>query len=152
MDSKFNAVLSALKIADKGESHIWIYTSYQSTISYLYSSLSEYYPKAFRIHGGLPPGEVAASFDRFQDGGGILIASTMLLTGVQLPVDTLILYDIPESEVLLYQLFSRRFVRPQAETNRPMQIVALNDVSNVLSSEAKRLRKLQSIVEQLTEE
>ncbi|MEO7839167.1 MAG: DEAD/DEAH box helicase family protein [Anaerolineales bacterium] len=152
VDSKFNALLKVIKDIQNKKQNTWIYASYQSTISYLHSSLSETSPNIYQIHGQMPSRQASETIQRFRDEGGILIASTSLLKGVDLPLDSLVLYDIPESENLMYVTFTRLSNPSRKKTNEPLSIFVFDDISKAQKSEQGRLRKLQGFLQKLVQE
>lgn len=148
VDSKFNALLSYLKESKKQASRVWIYASYKSTISYLFSSLKESFQKVYFLHGQMPSSDVQSELEKFIIDGGILIASSSLLKGVDLNLDSLVLYDVPESENLIYFVLSRAILPANSSSPlNPIDIVIVSDTSAVLRTEKTRKDRLVKILE-----
>lgn len=151
VDSKFNALLNYLKEHTNQSSRVWIYASYTSTLTYLFSSLKESFEKIHVLHGQMPTSDVQAELSEFKIDGGILIASTNLLKGVDLNLDTLVFYDVPGSENLLYFILSRSTLPDDNSfTLNPIEVAIMNDVSGVLRSEKARDDRLKKILESTT--
>ena len=146
VDSKFNALLSTLNPQGVALGRIWIYAAYRNTVDYLYSSLAETFINVHKIHGSMDTGSVSEAMERFRNEGGILIASGTALMGLTLSIDTLVLYDVPESSASIYQIISRFLFIPDDKSNDPVSIIGLLDKSGILSSENKRLKNFQDLV------
>jgi hypothetical protein len=94
--------------------------------------------------------QIVEAIDLFTANGGILIASLSLLKGFDLPIDTLILYDIPDNENLVFGILSRALFHMSIEgSEKPINIYALNDGSGVLKSEEIRLQRFQEYVNKI---
>jgi hypothetical protein len=153
VDSKLNALLSLFADRNISKSKTWVYASYLSTISYLYSSLREKYKNIYQVSSQLESSKNADALNRFKSYGGTLIASVHFLKGLELPVDNLILYDVPESKELMYLIASRVLhsrTRDSKSTN--INIIMLNDVSEVARTEKTRLQGFQKFLEQLIQD
>lgn len=148
VDSKFNALLNYLKEHTNQSSRVWIYASYKSTLTYLFSSLKESFEKIYVLHGQMPTSDIQAELSKFKIDGGILIASTNLLKGVELNFDTLVFYDVPESENLMYIVLSRSTLLADSSfTLNPIEVAIMSDTSGVLQSEKTRENRLIKMVE-----
>ena len=146
VDSKFNALLSTLNPQEVAHGKIWIYTAYRNTIDYLYSSLAEIFINVHKLHGSMDTGSVSETINLFKNEGGILLASGMTLMGLTLPIDTLVLYDVPENPASIYQIISRFLFIPSDEPKSPISIIGFQDKSGALPSENKRLKNFQDLV------
>jgi hypothetical protein len=156
VDSKFNILSQVLpqvlRDRDTIRQKTWIYASFQSTIAYLHSSLREFAHNIYQIHGQMPSHNVTDYIQQFRNEGGILIASTNRLASINLRIDNLILYDIPESESLTYNIFTQ-LSRPLAvRADGSVNVFILADTTDILTSEQVRLRKLQRLIQQLIHE
>jgi ERCC4-related helicase len=152
VDSKFNALLQAIQGMETIKRRTWIYASYKSTISYLHSSLKEFAPSIFQIHGQMSSFNVTENIQRFRNDGGILISSTSRLSNVNLRLDNLIMYDTPESETLIYKILSQ-LTRPSiGNVDLPANFFVLSDTTDALVAEQVRFRKLRGALEQLVQE
>jgi hypothetical protein len=150
VDSKFNALIKNINEFRQDKHRIWIYAAYKSTITYLYSSIREMIPYTYQIHGQMSSYQIVEAIDLFTANGGILIASLSLLKGFDLPIDTLILYDIPDNENLVFGILSRALFHMSIEgSEKPINIYALNDGSGVLKSEEIRLQRFQEYVNKI---
>ena len=151
VDSKFNALLNYLKEHKNQSSRIWIYASHKSTLTYLFSSLKESFEKIYVLHGQMPTSDIQTELGKFEIDGGILIASTNLLKGVDLNFDTLVFYDVPESENLLYFVLSRSTLPDDSNfTVNPIEVAIMSDTSGVVRSEKTREDRLRKILESTT--
>jgi superfamily II DNA or RNA helicase len=152
IDSKFNLLSQVVNNIRHKQQRTWIYTSYQSTISFLHSSLSEQVENVFQIHSQIPPRITSESIQRFKENGGFLISSTSQLMGIDLALDNLILYDMPESENLIYTIFTRISGSSQEKHRDPVNMIVFDDTSNAIKSERNRLEKMQRFLQQIIQE
>ncbi len=152
IDSKFNALSQMVKAVQHKEQRTWIYASYQSTISFLNSSLNEPAKNVYQIHGQMPSYDASEAIRRFKEDGGFLISSTSRLMGINFALDSLILYDTPENENLIYTIFTRISGSSPQKPTEPVNIIAFDDISNAIKSERKRLERMQRLLQQLLQE
>jgi hypothetical protein len=76
-----------------------------------------------------------------------MVASSIIATGVDLPLDLLVFYDIPDNEVIVLQMLSKLFRSADIElAQQPAEICTFYDESKVLSSEISRYAKLQKTI------
>ena len=150
VDSKFNVLLNLIDERKLNNSRTWVYSSYLTTITFLNSSLSEKYKNIYQVSSQLEFQKRNRTLERFNSSGGTLIASAHFLKGLELTLDNIILYDIPESKELMYLILTRaRNDNTQSNINAKLNIFVLNDVSKVSLSEQKRMRSFQKFVEEL---
>jgi hypothetical protein len=103
-----------------------ILTTYRATLCYLQTALEELGFAPYVLHGALPFEERFQAVHGFQEHGGILLATTALMTGgLSMPqADSLVMYDLPHSQIMLQQILGcfQRFGR-----KTPLRITVLND-------------------------
>lgn len=150
IDSKLDALLTFFINNQVNEKRTWIYTPYLSTISYLFGSISEIATNVYQMSSQVEQNKNLESINHFKSSGGTLIASTHFLKGLSIPTNNLILYDIPQGENLIYLILSRVLYNMVPDNlHNPVNIVLLNDTSNILSSEKQRLQSFQKFAEQI---
>ena len=150
-ESKFDALQGYIHNTHLGR-NILVQSSYAATISFLFSSLSEEMEKVYQVSNILPHERNRSTLDEFGREGGVLIASTTFLIGVDLEIDELILYDIVNNPTLIRQNVAKLFrIRQEAPSQHPIEkrIIVLRDQSKVIPTEEKRLSQLRRIVRQL---
>ena len=150
-DSKFDALQGYIHNIHL-DRHILVQSSYAATISFLFSSLSEEMEKVYQVSNILPYERNISTLDKFGREGGVLIASTTFVIGVDLEIDELILYDIVNNPTLIRQNVAKLFrIRQEAPSQHPIEkrIIVLRDHSKVIPTEEKRLSQLRRIVRQL---
>jgi len=148
VDAKFQALAKALQSAghkDSG-SHTWVYASYRATISYVASSLGELAERVYQLYGSLSPQEAQRSISEFRTDGGILVSSSALLEGADFTTDTLVLYDIPDSRNVIYQLVSRLILSRSASSGTRPTILVLHDTSSTIPMEERRFQKFTTVI------
>jgi hypothetical protein len=152
VDSKFNILSQVVRNIQGTKQRTWIYASYQSTISFLSSALSEIKNDVYQLHGQISSRDSSELIQRFRRDGGFLISSTSPLKGIDLALDNLILYDTPESESLIYTIFTRISGLSREKISEPVNIILFDDMTNTIKSERKRLEKLDKFLQQLIQE
>jgi superfamily II DNA or RNA helicase len=111
-DSKlkgFTQLLVDEKTAQKLPSFICILTQYQATLFCVQAALEDLGFAHYVLHGGLPFEERFNAIREFQSNGGILLATAAVMSeGVNLPqVESVVLYDLPQSRLMLQQILGR---------------------------------------------
>jgi hypothetical protein len=110
-DSKLKGLTHLLMESQKRESSprtTCIHTKYRATLSYIQTALDELGFATFALHGSLNVSERFKVLDEFQNHGGILIATTAVMEGLNMPkVESLIMYDLPKSRLILQQILGR---------------------------------------------
>jgi hypothetical protein len=149
-DSKLNALQELFTNKKLGESRTWVYALYLSTISYLYISLSDKFSNIYEISSRTEYGFNAEALRTFRSNGGTLVASAHFLRGLDLPISNIVLYDVPKNKELIYVILSRA-LSPRMSNNYDdgVNIFILNDISDAIDSESKRIQDFQKIVEQI---
>jgi len=148
VDSKLNALVNKLKALWTGPgvpTAMCILTEYRATLFYLQTKLGEMGLKAYVLHGSMSLDERVRNVQEFRQHGGILLATTAMgATGLNLPqVESLILYDLPRSPLILEQIYGRfqRFGRTV-----PLKLSVLYDSDKVDSASAVILDRLRIMV------
>ena len=148
VDSKLNAFvnkLAAMRADHSAPTAMCILTEYRATLFYLQTQLEETALNSYVLHGSIPFDERAHNVQGFKQHGGILLATTaMVTTGFDLPqVESLILYDLPRSPLMLQQVYGRfqRFGRTE-----PLRLSVLCDPNRANSAATMIVDKLREIV------
>lgn len=153
VDSKLNALLALFADRKLSKARTWVYASYLTTISYLYSSISEKYTNIYQVSSQLESSKNTDALHRFKSSGGTLIASAHFLKGLDLPINNLVLYDVPESKELINLIISRALLGSVPEgSGHTINVVLLNDTSDVLRSEKTRLQGFRKFTEQILQD
>lgn len=85
-----------------------ILTKYGSTLDYIYSSLDDVGFVTFALRASKDFDVKIQEIEEFQEHEGILISTLAALEGLSMPnVNSLILYDIPQSPLVLRQILGR---------------------------------------------
>lgn len=111
-DSKLKALTQLLMHAKTNGTlprSMCILTKYRATLFYIQTALEELGFAAYILHGTLPFDERSHAVHGFQEHGGILLATTALMVeGFSMPqVDSLVMYDLPRSQLMLQQILGR---------------------------------------------
>ena len=141
-DRKLGALLQLLaELTKKRSGHlsrICIYSSFRDTVSYLSSSVVDAGFVAYQIVGAMAIGERERSLREVLEQGGILIATSVSLEGMDLTtVDSVIHYDLPGSEI---EMEARRSRVDRIGRTRPYTAHIFRDSSEVLALETELLR------------
>ena len=142
VDSKFDALQSYLEENTKSNSRIWIYSTYQTTIKYLHTSLNENFSDVYYINGGMSPSSVNETISRFNREGGILISSNTKLEGYFINFNRILFYDIPTNPSQLYAILSRMMTSEYHKFERPLELLMLKDVSKTLDCEEENIQSI----------
>ncbi len=124
-----------------GRPRICIVTRYRSNVAYLSAGLSDLGIDIFEFHGELAIPVAEEALHHFKESGGILIATSILGEGIALPeVELLVLYDIPESERAVAQLYScfNRIGRTE-----PLEVWTFQAAGDAQNQEQRGLELLQ---------
>ncbi len=143
VDSKFDALQTCLKEIKKSNTKIWICSRFQSTIKYLYTSLKENFPNIVLIHGGMSPSFINEAVSRFPSEGGILLSTNHMLEWSFIRFDKIFLYDIPSNQSLLYAILSRAITSKNYDSESPIELVMLKDLTDALHFENKNIQFVQ---------
>lgn len=86
-----------------------IFTEFQATVHYLQAVLDELGIESRAFHGAMSESEQLQAIHQFRGRGGVLIATNVVWSrGAELgAVDSLVLYDVPRSEMVQRQLLGR---------------------------------------------
>lgn len=117
-----------------------ILTEYRATLFYLQEALEGLGLDPYILHGAMSFDERAHAINRFNEYGGVLIATTPMTTGLDLQqVETAVLYDLPRSPIVLEQIYGRfqRFGR-----NTPLAVQVLIEREMPENTVLTRLRTL----------
>jgi superfamily II DNA or RNA helicase len=110
-DSKLKALTHLLmeaKNRNDSPGSTCILTKFLSTLAYIQTALDELGFATFVLHGSQSVGERFQVLEDFHKQEGILIASQGLMEGLNMPgVESLIMYDVPKSRLLLQQILGR---------------------------------------------
>jgi len=107
-----------------------VFTEFRATLHYLQAVLDELGIESRAIHGAMPEREQTQAIHEFRGRGGVLIATNVVWSsGAELgAVDSLVLYDVPRSEIAQRQLLGR-FNR--LSQDRVFAVHALVDTTSV---------------------
>lgn len=141
-DAKLQSLTELLEQLSREDDIIRIctFSSFASTVSYLYSSLTEIRHNVYHVIAAMSIIERKRVIEQFATKGGILIASSAVIIGVEPePASVGINYDLPQghAEVSRRQAFVNR---PTDEGGVPI-FYAFVDESKVLPSEEIALRR-----------
>lgn len=142
VDSKFESLQSYLEENKKQKFSIWIYSSFMTTIKYLYTSLKEKFLNVSYLHGGMTHTSVSEVISRFNSDGGILISSDNKLKGYLLKFNKIIFYDIPMNERQIYVILSRAETSKNEKSEKPVEIVLLKDLNETLRFEEENIQSI----------
>ena len=150
VDSKFETLTNYL-----GQVHIdkpiLISCNYSDTVSYLHSSLSEIYENTFAITTSSKTKQIRQTLDEFRDHGGLLIATPTMLTGIDLNLEEVIFYDIPNNQVFPKQIVAKLYSPWDSNNISKTKIVSvLHDQSQTIQQEEAQLRRFQRIVQEFS--
>jgi ERCC4-related helicase len=123
-----------------------ILTEYRATLFYLQEALEGLGLDPYILHGAMSFDERAHAISRFKEQGGVLIATTAMTTGLDLPqVETAVLYDLPRSPMALEQIYGRfqRFGR-----NAPLVVQLLIESDHANTAVDTILGKLRALANQ----
>ena len=142
-DEKLQALIRFLTThphaGGNGPAKACVFSSYADTVAYLRSALEDAGLKVKAISGGTPFARRNEAIDEFNRSGGILVASSPSLMGIELegPAD-LIHYDLPrdERELLI------RATRVRVPNSAPINMWVPRDESGSISDEDELLRRL----------
>jgi superfamily II DNA or RNA helicase len=142
-DSKLSAFIEKLAEmrSDSTLIRLGVLTEYRATLFYLQAQLEEAGFNVHILHGSISLEEVVDSVDRFGLEGGVLLATTGMTEGIDLPqVAWLVLYDLPRSPGVLAQIYGR--FQP-LERTEPLRLSVLH---NRDIGPARSLNKLREVV------
>ncbi len=137
-DAKLQALLTLVQrfASEDRASRICIFSSFATTVSYLYSSLRDAGKEAYQLTGSMSYEERRA-YHRFSETGGVLVASSEALTGLDLAqADIGINYDLPAGGLEIEQRWGRL---DRVHRTSPCIMYAFKDMSGVLPLEAEAL-------------
>lgn len=101
-------LVSEAQALDEMPRAMCILTEYRATLFYLQEALEGLDLDPCILHGAMSFDERAHAIRRFSERGGVLIATTAMTTGLNLPqVETAVLYDLPRSPLELEQIYGR---------------------------------------------
>jgi hypothetical protein len=149
-DNKLDALLRYLRDEGRGR-QILLQSSFAATLAYLASSLGEERTDTYPISASLSSDEIRSTVDRFQEQGGVLIASTGALRGLAIAIDELIIYDMLIDPLQIGQGLVRLFWRHPAGAGgqaAEKTIVAFLDQARAIPQEEQGLRQFERIVRQ----
>lgn len=110
-DSKLEALMHLLTEAQKSDNSpraTCVLTRYRATLSYIQTALDDLGFATYALNGSLNVGERFKVLEEFKNNKGVLIATTALMEGLDMPdVDSLIMYDLPKSRLILQQILAR---------------------------------------------
>lgn len=129
-DSKLKAFFDKMNTMLVDESvlrKICVVTDYRATLGYLQAQLEEITANLSVLHGAILPEERISNVRRFRQEGGVLLATTTMMTRVPGlgQVDSLVFYDLPQSPQRLQQIHG---LFQTADRTVPLDIVILCDV------------------------
>lgn len=115
-----------------------IYTNFAATAWYLQQQLASKGYEVFRFTGDVSYQERGLRIQRFLESGGILVFSAVGITGIDFRLDTGVLYDLPVSEPMFFQLIARFSLITVSD--RPEKSVYLfRDMTRSIPQESERL-------------
>ncbi len=139
-DEKLQSLLALVeKITTASQTcRVCIFSSFIATVSYLYSSLRDAGTEAYQFTGAMSYKERDRAYHRFTETGGVLVASSVATTGLDLAhADVGINYDLSASRLEMEQRWGR-IDRPGRTGSCIMY--AFKDMSGVIPLEAEALR------------
>lgn len=147
-DSKleiFLAKLSAIRTNSALRFRLVVLTEFRATLFYLQAQLEELGFKSIILHGSMNVDERRQAIERFGAEDGVLIATVATMTeGVALPqVDTVILYDLPQTRSTLEQVYGRF---QQLGRTSPVEILVMYNLDAADTGTAQALESLKAIV------
>ncbi|MFM0305197.1 helicase-related protein [Paraburkholderia sediminicola] len=122
-----------------------IFTEFQATLHYLQAVLDELGIESCAFHGAMSEREQLQAIHQFRERGGVLIATNVIWSsGAELgAVDSLVLYDVPRSEMTQRQLLGR-FNR--LGRNQTLTVHALVDATSDPSTSREAIDTLARIL------
>ena len=139
-DTKFQMLTNLLDrfVSGGSASRICIFASFVATVSYIYSSLRDIRQDVYQIVGSMAYEERECVLQQFTESGGVLVVSSIGLTGLHLNnVDVGINYDLPSNSTEMAQRWAW-IDRPYRE--RPCVMYAFKDESGAIPLEEKVLQ------------
>ncbi len=110
-DSKlraFGELLAQINEVGMPSKRVCVITNYLGTLYYLAAEIEDQGRVCLLLHGGMPADERQAVLAQFSNKGTVLIATTAMLQGIELPeVTDIVLYDIPSSKIALQVILGR---------------------------------------------
>jgi ERCC4-related helicase len=149
-DNKFDALMKYVRECPKGK-RILIYGNDADTISYLDTSLKELRRDVYQFSARQKINNQETSPDKFLINGGFLLLSSANITslrGIEIELDEIILYDIPNSSASTRVIISRLFNTAQPDDSQlsSKKVVAFEDKSKILPIESDLLQRLKRIL------
>ncbi|WP_369722965.1 helicase-related protein [Bradyrhizobium sp. LLZ17] len=147
-DSKLEAFLekfSAIRATSALRFRLVVLTEFRSTLFYLQAQLEELGFGSIILHGSMSVDERRQGIECFGAEGGVLIATVATMTeGVALPqVDTVILYDLPQTRSTLEQVYGRF---QQLGRTAPVELLVMYNLDAADTGTAQALESLKAIV------
>lgn len=139
-DEKLQSLLALVeKITTVSQTcRVCIFSSFIATVSYLYSSLGDAGTEVYQLTGSMSYEERNRAYHWFTETGGVLVASSVATTGLDLAhADVGINYDLPASRLEMEQRWGR--IDRLGRTG-PCIMYAFKDMSGVIPLEAEALR------------
>lgn len=133
VDSQLDAFLRFCKEAADQYRQIVVQCLFSATARYLYSAVSEISNSTTVITPELAPAEISARLSKFEEQGGIVVASATTLRGIEVSADLLIPYDMPPGRSSAF--LGGRFVPKNAA--KLLRVVTLEDSADTLATESQ---------------
>lgn len=140
IDTKLNALMTLLQEIDSLEwpVRVSIFSRFADTVSYLHTALSDAGVDAHQVTASTPYDERNEIFKQFSESGGVLIASTAGLQGLEdIRATVVIHYDLSLNPQEADMRLSQINLPADAKT---LTVYAFRDVSETLAMEVEALR------------
>jgi superfamily II DNA or RNA helicase len=138
-------LVNNLKMTDLSPRRVCVLTDYVATLFYVAAEIETLGNPLFILHGAMSFEDRQSSIDRFRSVGGVLIATSAIMSeGVALPdVTDLVFYDIPASPTVVQQILGRfdRFGRHIA-----LKVYALSPSNDILGNLPESTKTVEQFV------